>query len=146
MDTRSRGEAASSEQLLALGSCQNHPPNPRGRLLDRDRRTLAALLLVAYNTARVCPSQAEGLVSSPGRGVQPRSPRPRAKCWSSALWFRTLVLPGEDQPPGATGQRSVAALSVSALTLGVLVKIIQIMEAKSSPSALRAERSYYGNT
>lgn len=51
------------------------------------------------------------------------------------------MLPGEDQPPWAS-----TALKLSALTLGVLVKVIQIMEAKSSPSALSAEYSYYGNT
>lgn len=54
------------------------------------------------------------------------------QCWA-------LVLPG-DQP---VDQHSIKPF---ALTPGVLVKVVQIMEAKSSPSASGAERSYYGNT
>ena len=130
--------------FLLCCCCRNPSSKSLGKaagLMDHGQRTLAALLLVAYNTARVCPSWAEA--SCPLQEGVSASPLTRGswQCWSSVLRCRTLVLPGEDQPP-----RASTALSLSALTLGVLVKVVQIMEAKSSPSTFGAECSYYGNT
>jgi len=76
--------------------------------MDHGWRTLAVLLLVACNTARVCPPWAEASGPLQDRGVQT----------GSALWCWTLLSPGEDQPPWAS-----TALNLSASTLGVFVEV-----------------------
>lgn len=116
-DTCSQGEAAASEQLLTLmlllkSSCKS--PGKAAGLMDRGRRTLAAFLLVAFTTARVCPSWAEALCPLQEGVSAPLLSWGLWQCWSSALRCWTIVLPGEYQSPQAS-----TALSLSALSLGV---------------------------